>query len=83
LIDREVGDTHDAGGLFVGHVELVRHHLAKRRARALAQVGFADVERRSVVLMNHDPGIKLQEIRIRIRTCRALRACNRREGPRD
>ena len=50
------------------------HHLAERRAGALAAVGLADVERRGVVLVNDDPRIELLEVGIGIRTRAACAA---------
>ena len=69
LIGSDVGDTHDETRLVVGDVELVAHHLPECRAGALAAVRLADEERSGVVGMDHDPGVELPEIGVRIRTC--------------
>src|SRR5688572_32304377 len=55
------------------HVELVGHDLSKRRACALAEIGLADVKRRRVVLMNHDPRVELQEVSVGIRDRKSTR----------
>ncbi len=60
--------AHHAGRAVVGHVELVGHHLPERRAGSLTEIGLADEERRRVVLADHDPGVELPEIHVRIRT---------------
>ena len=66
LIDGDVGAAHHAGGVLERDVELVAHDLAERRAGALAEIGLADEEGRGVVGADHDPGIELAEIGIRI-----------------
>ena len=66
LIDGEVGAAHDQAGLVVGDVELVRHHLAERRSRALTEIRLADVERGGAVRTDDDPGVELAEIEIGI-----------------
>ena len=81
LIDRDVRRAHHAGRVLVGDVELVRHHLAERRAGPLAAVGLADIERRGVVLVNHDPRIELVIVGIGIEAARrALRVRVNREA---
>ena len=50
LVDGDVGAAHDAGGLVVGDVQFIGHHLPEGRAGALAAVRLADVEGRGVVL---------------------------------
>ena len=86
LIDGDVGAAHDAGGLVVGDVQFVGHHLPEGGAGALAAVRLADVEGRGVVLVNDDPRIELSEVGVGIRT-RSLarsrpRQTDRRPPPR-
>ena len=68
LVDRDIRAAHDAGGLGEGEVQFVGHDLPEGRSRALAAIRFADVERRGIVLMNHDPRIDLAEVGVGIRT---------------
>ena len=67
LVRRDIRAAHDEAGLVVGDIQFVAHHLPERSARTLAAIGLADEERRSVVGMNHDPGVELQEVGIGIR----------------
>ena len=69
LVRRGVRAAHDEPRLVVRDVELVAHHLAERRARALAAVGLADEERSRVVGVDHDPRVELQEIGVDVRPC--------------
>ena len=66
----------------VGHVELVGHDLAERRAGALAEIGLADVEGRGVVLADDDPRVELAEVGVGIRTGPERRAAGLRRGER-
>ena len=68
LIDGDVRAAHDAGGLVVGDVQFIGHHLPEGRSGALAAVRLADVKGRGVVLMDDDPRIELPEVGVGIRT---------------
>ncbi len=80
LVRRDVGAAHHEAGPVVGDVQLVAHHLPECGARALAAIGLADEERGGVVGMDDDPGVQLQEIRIRLRAGGWPAACALRAG---
>jgi 4-methylaminobutanoate oxidase (formaldehyde-forming) len=74
LVGRRVGAAHYEAGVVVGDVELVAHELPEGRAGALTTVGLADEKGRGIIRVDHDPGVELEKIGVRIGTCaRGLR----------
>src|SRR5262249_29016151 len=67
--------AHDAGRLIERHVQLIRHQLAKCRARSLTEICFSHVERCRIVLMNHDPRIELAKVEIGVGSASLWRCC--------
>src|SRR5580704_8315041 len=68
LVRSDVRTAHDETGLVKSNVQLIAHHLSESRARTLAAICLADVERCGIVWVNHDPSVELEEVRIRIGT---------------
>jgi hypothetical protein len=66
LVHGDVGAAHDASGVVVGDVQLVRHHLAECGTGALAAVRLPDVEGGGAAFIDDNPRIELAEIQVRI-----------------